>query len=182
MSRASRLRVLMLAALAFAGLSVPPGPAQADELDDSRFLRACVEKHLPKGTAAAESVCLGLIALPCADASVGDAQGREAEEAETACLVREHDAWVVAMDDWWPDLLAAAVTLDARDDRTGASADSLRQAQRAWESFAEAECGYAYSLWGRSTYREVARADCELRTLARRAIQLRAQTGLPKEG
>jgi len=84
----------------------------------------------------------------------------------------------VAMDEWWPDLLASTVTLDARDDRQSASADALRQAQRAWESFATAECTYAAALWGRSTYREVSRADCEMRTLARRAIQLRAQTGL----
>ena len=174
------LHLLASAALVLGGLVTwsAPTPAAADELDDARFLTQCVEKQLPSGTAKAESVCLGLIALPCTDSgpSADDAQAQE--KHETACLTRETDAWQVAMDEWWPDLLASTVTLDARDDRQSASADALRQAQRAWESFAQAECAYAAALWGRSTYREVSRADCEMRTLARRAIQLRAQTGL----
>ena len=155
-----------------------PAPAAADELDAARFLRQCVETQLKAGTAKAESACLGLIALPCTDAGPSGEDAAAQEQHETACLTREYDAWQVAMDEWWPDLLAAAVTLDARDDRQSASADALRQAQRSWESFATAECGYAAALWGRSSYRDVSRADCEMRTLARRAIQLRAQIGL----
>ena len=81
------------------------------------------------------------------------------------------------MSEWWPDLLASAVSLDARDDRQSASSDALRRAQRAWESFAEAECGYAYALWGRSDFRNVAKADCEMRTLARRAWLRRPAVG-----
>ncbi len=174
------LHLLASAALALGGLVSwsAPTPAAADELDDARFLTQCVETQLTSGTAKAESVCLGLIALPCTDAGPSGDDALALEKHETACLTRETDAWQVAMDEWWPDLLAAAVTLDARDDRQSASVDALRQAQRAWESFAQAECAYASALWGRSTYREVSRADCEMRTLARRAIQLRAQTGL----
>ncbi|MEC9433725.1 MAG: lysozyme inhibitor LprI family protein [Pseudomonadota bacterium] len=177
------LASLTLATLALAALLAAwAAPARADALDDSRFIGQCVESHLSKGTAAAEAACLGLIALPCASApqeAAVDQTATEAREAvESACLAREHAAWKSQMDEWWPALLASAVSLDARDDRQSASSDALRRAQRAWESFAEAECGYAYALWGRSDFRNVARADCEMRTLARRAIQLRAQTGL----
>lgn len=177
------LASLTLATLALAALLAAwAAPARADALDDSRFIGQCVESHLSKGTAAAEAACLGLIALPCASApqeAAADQTATEAREAvESACLAREHAAWKSQMDEWWPALLASAVSLDARDDRQSASSDALRRAQRAWESFAEAECGYAYALWGRSDFRNVARADCEMRTLARRAIQLRAQTGL----
>ncbi|MDF2231135.1 DUF1311 domain-containing protein [Albimonas sp. CAU 1670] len=174
------LHLLSITVAALAALTTwsAPAPAAADELDDARFLTQCVETNLKSGTARAESICLGLIALPCTDAGPSGDDALAQEKHETACLKREHAAWQVAMDEWWPDLLAAAVTLDARDDRQSASADALRQAQRSWESFAEAECGYAAALWGRSTYRDVSRADCEMRTLARRAIQLRAQTGL----
>lgn len=180
MTRA-KLPLPSLAALALAAVpawTAPVAPAAADELDDARFLGQCVETHLRQGTARTESVCLGLIALPCTDAGPMDGDEQATEKHETACLVREHKAWRIALDEWWPDLLAAAVTLDARDDRQSASADALRQAQRSWESFAEAECGYAAALWGRSSYRDVSRADCEMRTLARRAIQIRAQIGL----
>ncbi|MAS44506.1 MAG: hypothetical protein CML46_11250 [Rhodobacteraceae bacterium] len=180
------LTALMLASLALAaGLAAlfAAAPARADAIDDSRFIGQCVESHLSQGTAAAEAACLGLIALPCAEAPLGDpAEGQSPtqarEAAESACLARETAAWDSLMSEWWPDLLASAVSLDARDDRQSASSDALRRAQRAWESFAEAECGYAYALWGRSDFRNVAKADCEMRTLARRAIQLRGQTGL----
>lgn len=174
---------LVTLALLLAALLAVATPARADSFDDSRFLEDCVESHLSGGTAAAEAACLGLISLPCAEAPLespaADKTATQArEDAETACLTREHEAWASLMDEWWPELLASAVSLDSRDDRQSASSDALRRSQRAWESFAEAECGYAYALWGRSDFRNVAKADCELRTLARRAIQLRGQTGL----
>jgi len=61
--------------------------------------------------------------------------------------------------------------------RHGGGAAALRRAQTAWEAFADAECTYAHAIWGQSAYREVAGADCRLNTIARRAIQLRAQIG-----
>ncbi len=158
---------------AFAVSLASAAPLRADALEDGGFLETCVETHLPDGTAEAEARCVGLISTACAKAP--DAAE---EDGETACLRREHDAWSALMDDWEPELLAAAVALDTREDRQNASADAFRQAQRAWENFAAAECGYAAALWGRSTYREVALADCEMRAIARRAIQLRAQMGL----
>lgn len=158
---------------ALSGLLASADPSRADALEDAGFLQTCVETHLPDGTAEAEASCVGLISTACAKAP----EAAE-EDGETACLRREHDAWSALMDDWQPELLAAAVALDTREDRQNASADAFRQAQRAWENFAAAECGYAAALWGRSTYREVALADCEMRALARRAIQLRAQLGL----
>jgi uncharacterized protein YecT (DUF1311 family) len=163
----------MLRAHALALLLLLPAaaPAAADEIEDARFLESCVEAHLPRGTAATEDACLGIISAACASVAPDEA-------AEEACHVRERSAWRSLMDEWSAELLAAAVALDARDDRQSASSDALRRAQKAWERFAEAECGYAHTLWGESSYRSVAQAECEMRQTARRAIQLRGQLGL----
>jgi uncharacterized protein YecT (DUF1311 family) len=146
-------------------------PAAADELEDAAFVADCVEANLSRGTAGAELRCLGIISAACG-ANAGD------EEARQACFEREQSAWATTMEEWFSEVLAATVSLDARDDRQSASSDALRRAQKAWQRFREAECGYAYTLWGQSTYRSVAQAECDMRQTGRRAIQLRGQMGL----
>lgn len=149
-------------------LLAPSGAALADNGADAAFVSACVGVNLPGGTAAAEQRCVGIIAMSCANG----AAPRDTA-AEAVCLRREAKAWVVVMDDAWASLSARAEANAARAD--GAAA--LRRAQTAWEAFADAECTYAHAIWGESAYREVAGADCRLNTIARRAIQLRAQIG-----
>ncbi|MEM6385709.1 MAG: lysozyme inhibitor LprI family protein [Pseudomonadota bacterium] len=52
-------------------------------------------------------------------------------------------------------------------------ADSLRDAQRAWISFRDAECGLAYALWGSGSMRNIAASACQLDMTAARILMLK---------
>ncbi|WP_170478941.1 lysozyme inhibitor LprI family protein [Ruegeria arenilitoris] len=52
-------------------------------------------------------------------------------------------------------------------------ANELREAQRAWISFRDAECGLQYSLWSGGTIRSIVYAGCVLNETAERALELR---------
>jgi uncharacterized protein YecT (DUF1311 family) len=54
-------------------------------------------------------------------------------------------------------------------------AKSLRDAQRAWITFRDAECGLAYAVWGSGSMRHIAGSGCILDMTAERAIELRAK-------
>ena len=50
--------------------------------------------------------------------------------------------------------------------------DSLRDAQRAWITFRDAECGLAYAMWGSGSMRNIAAATCQLEMTAKRTLEL----------
>lgn len=49
-------------------------------------------------------------------------------------------------------------------------AKALRDVQRAWVIFRDAECGLAYAMWGAGSMRQIAGASCVLEMTADRAI------------
>ncbi|MGM0585309.1 MAG: lysozyme inhibitor LprI family protein [Pseudomonadota bacterium] len=169
----SRSRALFAAA--FAGLALlaasAAAPARANEAVDSRFVSACLDANLRSGAAAAERRCVGLISRACMN---GAAAGADAGRAR--CLRRETAAWESVRHAAWSQLEPRVKAHEAAAS-AGRAHDALRAAQAAWESFAQAECGYARALWGEGSFREVAGADCRMNLSARRAIQLRAQLG-----
>ena len=165
------LRALAAFALASAGLLAPP-PAAAEDGIDSRFVAQCLDVHLPAGAAVAERRCVGLLSLSCMNRPEG-----RSTVGQSACLLREAAAWERVMETSLAALSERVALHDAASEPAGAAADALVRAQSAWEAYAEAECGYAYALWGDGSFRQVAGADCRLNTVARRAIQLRAQIG-----
>ena len=168
MIRLPSLFLLSAVALAAALLAAPQ--ARADEGQDSAFVSACLDVHLPRGAAVAEQRCVGLIAAGCMNRPEG-----ATTIGQSACLLREASAWEHAMNAQYDGLLARVAGHDGAS-RAGA-AEALANAQTTWATYAEAECGYAYALWGEGSFRQVAGADCRLNVLARRAIQLRAQIG-----
>lgn len=165
-----RLFRVLLPALALAVLFAASPEARAQQARDSAFVSACLDVHLPRGAAVAEQRCVGLIAAGCMNRPEG-----ATTVGQSACLLREASAWEHAMSAQYDGLLAR---VSAHDDASRAgAAEALAKAQSAWAIYAEAECGYAYALWGEGRFRQVAGADCRLNILARRAIQLRAQIG-----
>lgn len=151
---------------AFALAALLAAPAAAQDASDASFLGTCLSVQLPGGTATVEARCVGIIAASCMNGPDG-----KGLDGQARCLDREAVAWTAVME-------AACADLSDRAARKAeSSAAALAGAQTAWAAFARAECGYAHALWGAEPFAEVASADCRLNTVARRAIQLRAQIG-----
>jgi len=159
--------VALFAAAALAGDDAAHGPET-----DARFVSQCLDVHLPRGAATAEARCVGLISLSCMNRPEG-----ESTVGQSACLLREAAAWETVMVAALDDLSGRVRAHEAAGPAAGAAAKALDRAQSAWADYAEAECGYAYALWGEGSFRQVAGADCRMNVIARRAIQLRAQIG-----
>ncbi|MEM1314341.1 MAG: lysozyme inhibitor LprI family protein [Pseudomonadota bacterium] len=168
----ARAVLLPSAALAVLLLAAPDARADegADAGADSAFVSACLDVQLPRGAAVAEQRCVGLISAGCMNRPEG-----ATTIGQSACLLREASAWELAMNRQYELLLARVTSHDVA--ASAGAAEALAKAQDAWAAYAEAECGYAYALWGDGSFRQVAGADCRLNVLARRAIQLRAQIG-----
>ena len=164
MLRALTLALALLAAPA-AAETPAPGP-------DARFVAQCLDVHLPRGAASAEARCVGLLSVSCMNRPEG-----ETTIGQSACLLREASAWETLMHVSLEALSARVAARDAAVAPKGDASVLLVRAQEAWADYAEAECGYAYALWGEGSFRQVAGADCRMNVLARRAIQLRAQIG-----
>jgi len=50
----------------------------------------------------------------------------------------------------------------------------LRDAQRAWIAYRDANCAMEYGLWGAGSMRQIAGADCQMRMTAERMLELRS--------
>ena len=121
--------------------------------------------------------CRGAVADPC--------MARE-EKGETtvgmvACMLAEAQVWAVWLD---TEYRASMDWAEAQDEAERAAfpefanrATALRDAQRAWIAFRDAECGLAYALWGAGSMRLLAGADCRLEMTAARARDLRVLRG-----
>jgi uncharacterized protein YecT (DUF1311 family) len=160
--------VVLAAAAALPAAADEPAPEPAS---DAGFVGQCLDAHLSGGAAGAERACVGLIAYACMNRPEG-----RSTIGQSACLLREAAAWEILMRESLATLGERVLAHDAASS-AGEAAPALDRAQAAWADYAEAECAYAYALWGEGSFRQVAGADCRLNVMARRAIQLRAQIG-----
>jgi uncharacterized protein YecT (DUF1311 family) len=55
--------------------------------------------------------------------------------------------------------------------------DALRDAQRAWIAFRDADCAARYAMWQDGTIRTIVGANCHLTMTAQRTIELRDMRG-----
>ncbi|MFO7855216.1 MAG: lysozyme inhibitor LprI family protein [Paracoccaceae bacterium] len=167
------IRRLAAAATVLLALAAPASAeGSAEPAADARFVSQCLDVHLPRGAAAAERRCVGLLSVSCMNRPEG-----ATTVGQSACLIREAAAWESVMRAQLAALSDRVARHDAVIEPAGAAAPALAEAQAAWADYAEAECRYAHALWGQGSFRQVAGADCRLNTAARRAIQLRAQIG-----
>jgi uncharacterized protein YecT (DUF1311 family) len=95
----------------------------------------------------------------------------------TACLNAEADVWdgflnteYWATQDW---AKAADEEEAAQFPEFAVMAERLREAQRAWIAFRDAECALSYAEWGSGSMRNIAHADCRMQMTAERTIELR---------
>lgn len=159
----------LAAVLVGSGALAEDRPAPADVAQ----LETCLAEQLP-ATDRAVSVCIRLLAERCmAQPDGGTTFGM------AGCMRGEADAWDVLLNRDWPRLMARARGTDEAYAGLGAdlpsAAKTLRDAQRAWLAWRDAECLARAAEWGDGSHRHIAWADCWLQLTAERTIRLRAR-------
>lgn len=92
-----------------------------------------------------------------------------------ACLQAETEVWDDLLNAQYLELRDSMRQQDQEWPELGISrAEALRDVQRAWIAFRDAECGYAYARYQGGTIRNVVAASCVLEETARRALTLKA--------
>ncbi|MCB1388101.1 MAG: DUF1311 domain-containing protein [Rhodobacteraceae bacterium] len=93
------------------------------------------------------------------------------------CLLAERDAWDRLLNAEYAHARAAGQRMDDADRAdfpdTAHRAEQVRDAQRAWIAFRDANCAMEYGAWGAGSMRQIAGADCQMRMTAERTLELR---------
>ena len=159
----------MKTSLAAALLSIVLAPhlsAQSLSVDPSA-VRACYDST-PIGVTFPD--CLGSASDQC---QLQD--GGSTTIGMTDCIMSENAAWDGLLNEAYQSL--RATWADREEGAGGLSGDelnaSLRDAQRAWIAFRDAECNLQYDRYRSGTIRSVVGANCLMVMTASRAIALR---------
>ncbi len=142
------------------------------EADDAKIMIKCLDgvaaaltgDEAPLGDAAPRlEDCIGAAANICMEQPDG-----YTTVGMSACMARETA--------WWDEKLNADYA-ELRDTLDAEAFSALREAQRAWIGFREAECNFHYSYWRDGTIRSTFFSSCMLDLTARRAIGLETFLG-----
>lgn len=152
----------MIRALAFLVLMAVPAAAEDLSVDPDRVY-AC---HQATTEGERSPNCLGQASNDCQLRAGGDTT-----VGIIACLASETEAWDGILNDEYQNTRAAFRERDASEGLT--LADGLRDAQRAWIAFRDAECGLSYAVWGGGSMRGIAHANCLMVMTAERSLALR---------
>ncbi|MBR9881368.1 MAG: DUF1311 domain-containing protein [Gammaproteobacteria bacterium] len=113
--------------------------------------------------------CIGLAADACQQSP-----GGPTTLGIVDCLAQETRVWDELLNAQYQELRALMREQDEGNPDVGISrVDALRDVQRAWITFRDAECGYAYARYQDGTIRSVVAAACQLEQTAQRALTLK---------
>lgn len=161
--------------LAFLALAVPPAWA---EVDPGAY-RAGFEDCITGAGIDEEALwnCVGVASGVCQDREDGGAS----TVGIMFCDLMELELWDDRLNAVYKQQIAAAKVFDAeqaqyQDGVFAVLEESLRDAQRAWIPFRDAQCTLEYAQWGAGSMRQVAGAGCHLRMTAERVIYLMTST------
>jgi len=138
-----------------------PAAAPAQEVDPA-IVTDCLAHALPGEVAPR---CLGAAANAC------QAAGHETTLGISACIQAETAAWDAHLNDQYRALRAELAAQEP--DLTTA----LRDAQRAWIAFRDAQCALDYARWQGGSIRTIVAANCMMTMTAQRTIELRDMKG-----
>lgn len=142
----------------------PPRPAEMSAV------RACLSTG---------GACIGALSDACQTGTAGGSTTL----GITECAMRETAAWDVLLNEEYRAVRAGAKAADAAEAQHfpefARRVISLRDAQRAWIAFRDAECALAYAEWGSGSMRGIAAAHCQLEMTAERTFTLRAMRAEP---
>lgn len=151
----------------------PACPATAEEPDLATYmagLPACLDAA--PDTPGAEA-CIGRFAETC----MNDEDGGFSTLGMSMCTQAETEAWDALLNREYQRAMADAKLLDAEDMHYfpgfAVRAEKLRDAQRAWITFRDAECELEYATGGSGSIRHIFGTSCFLQMTAERTIDLR---------
>jgi uncharacterized protein YecT (DUF1311 family) len=126
----------------------------------------------------AERACVGAAALACIEAGPDG----QTTVGMMECYMAETAAWDAELNAVYASLVALAEAMAAAyppegepaagDPAAGGHPALLRDAQRAWIAFRDADCAEAAGYWGEGTMRLVAGAECMMERTAGRTLEL----------
>lgn len=152
-------------------LALAAPAAAADGEAALGLLRSCLDAA---GTRADAQACAGAWARDCMAA-----EGGGTTLGMVDCARAEAAAWDALLNETWADLVLLARRRALLEAEAGAEPGPheamLREAQRAWLAFRDADCEQEYALWGEGSMRSVAGAFCTLDRTATRVLELRAK-------
>lgn len=164
------MRVALALILTASAAQAEPQPAVAELMHYMEGLPACLERV---GDAAALEDCSGRFATLCMDSE----EGGYSTIGMTFCMLAENEAWDRLLNTEYQRAMEGAREMDADEAELfpefAARAEWLREAQRAWIAFRDAECALAYAKWGSGSMRQTAGAACLLDMTSERTIELK---------
>jgi len=147
---------------------VLPGGATADPVSE---IEACLAEAFDDMRGFDPAQCMGTISAACVQVSGDTTQGI------AKCIAAETAAWDQVLNRTYTQVMAESRARDATGDIVSAELSrevTLRDAQRAWIAFRDAECTMWGARWGRDTMRPIAQANCLMEQTAGRTIDLLA--------
>jgi uncharacterized protein YecT (DUF1311 family) len=130
-------------------------PAHAD---DAEMIATCLQTERDAGRDVHS--CIGHIADPCLDDPAG-----QSTVGMVQCMDKETKLWDTMLNEEYTRLLSII---------TGAAAESVRKAERAWIATRDADCQVAYDIFQGGTIAQPISARCRLDHTADRALQVRS--------
>lgn len=160
--REPRLSCMITAVAAGIWLVLLPADAHSDKADE---IGACfADSDSPMD-------CVGLTVRACTERPGGDTTA-----GMVACIQTETSVWDAILNEEYQATMETLRELDASGDVAAPDLTregTLKDAQRAWIAFRDAECRAQYALWGTGTLRQIVGANCVMDETAERAIELR---------
>ncbi|MDF1728103.1 MAG: lysozyme inhibitor LprI family protein [Sulfitobacter sp.] len=132
-------------------------PLSAQVVEES-YVRNCFASAGPGETA---PICLGEAANQCQSA------GFDTTIGISQCIQAETAVWDTLLNETYGEVRRI---FTAQDPSLGTN---LRDAQRAWIAYRDAECGLEYARWIGGSIRTIVAANCHMTETAERAIELR---------
>ena len=152
-----------------------PTPGNAQEDLQAIYGPLLAQCYSAAGDFAEQRQCIGVMS----DACMEQQDGGQSTQGMAGCMYGEAEAWDRLLNQEYQLTMAWARDLD-RDEAElfpeyAVRAKTLRDAQRAWIPFRDAECAFDYSIWGSGSLRQIYGSSCILQMTADRAIELHSK-------
>lgn len=153
----------MMIALVCAGPAFAQEPVVDRELVAGCFASADILDIAP--------ACIGVATNRCIDATPNGST----TAGMVSCTASETAIWDEFLNQTYQDLRAQMREMDASDyvGDMPRAADALRDAQRAWIAFRDAECNFEWAMFQEGSMRSLVASSCIQEHTARRALELR---------
>ncbi|WP_341366737.1 lysozyme inhibitor LprI family protein [Yoonia sp. BS5-3] len=120
--------------------------------------------------------CIGAAAEMCMERS----EGGYTTVGMASCVSSETAIWDELLNTVYGDLRADMGALDADDTNAGRSrVEALRDAQRAWIAFRDADCAFNWAIFQEGTMRSLVSTGCMLDMTADRVLELHSHLEAP---